>query len=218
MNPNIKRRGMLIILSSPSGVGKTSISKAILARDLAIRLSVSATTRSQRAGEVEGKDYFFLSQEQFKAHRDNSDFIESALVYGNYYGTFRTFVDKSLADGVDVMFDIDWQGAQQLAQVYAQDMVRIFVLPPSVEQLETRLRDRKTDNEEVIKYRMSNVTNEISHWAEYEYVVINEKLEDTINAIHAIIRSERLKRRRQVDIADFVQKLRMDSEKYVFRS
>lgn len=209
---------MLIILSSPSGVGKTSISRVIIEKDAAVRLSVSATTRLQRPGEIEGKDYFFLSQDQFQVHKDNSDFIESALVYGNYYGTFKSFVDESLSDGVDVMFDIDWQGAQQLAQVYAQDMVRIFVLPPSVDQLEKRLRDRKTDDETVIKYRMSNVTNEISHWAEYEYVVINEKLEDTTNAIHAIIRSERLKRRRQTDIAEFVQKLRMDSEKYVFRS
>lgn len=209
---------MLIILSSPSGVGKTSISKVILEKDPTVRLSVSATTRPQRPGEIEGKDYFFISQEKFRAHKDEADFIESALVYGNYYGTFQSFVDNSLADGVDVMFDIDWQGAQQLAQVYAQDMVRIFVLPPSIDLLESRLRYRKTDDEEVIKYRMSNVANEISHWAEYEYVVINEKLEDTTNAIYAIIQSERLKRRRQIDIADFVQQLRMDSEKYASRS
>lgn len=214
MNLHIKRRGILIIISSPSGTGKTTVANALLKNDLNLHMSVSATTRSPRSNEEHGKDYLFISEEEFLRHREAGNFAEHAKVFGNHYGTFKTTVDDAIDNGRDVLFVIDWQGTQQLSQSYAHDMVRIFMLPPTFEDLQSRLNYRGTDSNEIIQRRLLKATDEMSHWAEYDYVVINNDLEQTISAIHNIIKSERLRRRRQVDLVHFVTKLREDGEEY----
>jgi guanylate kinase len=215
MNHHIKRRGLLIIISSPSGTGKTSVAKALLERDTNLQMSVSATTRPPRTDEVTGKDYLFISEPAFVTHKENGDFAEHAKVFGNYYGTFKATVNEAIENGEDVLFVIDWQGTQQLSQSYAHDMVRIFMLPPQFEDLKNRLKKRNTDTDDVINQRLSKATDEMSHWAEYDYVVVNKDLDHTIDAIHNIIKSERLRRRRQIDLIHFVTNLREEGERYV---
>lgn len=204
----IHRRGLMLVLSSPSGAGKSTISKAILAAEPQLAMSVSATTRQPRPGEVDGKDYHFIGLEKMKGMIDNGEFLEHAKVFDNYYGTPRAPVEAALASGKDVLFDIDWQGTQQVAANARPDLVTVFVLPPSVEELERRLRGRAQDPEDVIKKRMSKAADEMSHWPEYDYVIVNRDLDISIAAVRSILHAERLKRVRQVGMADFVNKLR----------
>ena len=206
-NENIQRRGLMLVLSSPSGAGKTTLSRKLLEIDGAITMCVSATTRAPRVGEQEGKDYFFVSPSMFTQMADGGAFLEHALVFGHHYGTPKEPVMLALARGRDVLFDIDWQGTQQLRQQAGDDLVSIFVLPPSHEELERRLRARAQDAEDVVQARMAKANNEISHWAEYDYVVINDDLESTLQKIRTILDAERMKRGRQTGIPGFVGKL-----------
>ncbi|HMH63955.1 MAG TPA: guanylate kinase [Rhizomicrobium sp.] len=206
-NDSIQRRGLMLVLSSPSGAGKTTLSRKLLDIDGAITMSVSATTRAPRSGEEEGKDYFFVSPSMFTQMAGGDAFLEHATVFGNHYGTPREPVQLALARGRDVLFDIDWQGTQQLRQRAGDDLVSIFVLPPSHEELERRLRVRAQDAEDVVQARMAKANNEISHWAEYDYVVINDDLESTLQKIRTILDAERMKRGRQTGIPGFVGKL-----------
>jgi guanylate kinase len=204
----IQRRGLMLVLSSPSGAGKSTISRALLQRESEITMSVSATTRSPRPGEVDGKDYHFLDVERFRSMVDAGQFLEHARVFDNYYGTPTAPVEAALRAGRDVLFDIDWQGTQQVAQNARADLVTIFILPPSVEELERRLHTRAQDSAEVVKKRMSKAADEMSHWREYDYIVVNEDLEASIGHVQAILRAERLKRDRQAGMAEFVARLR----------
>ncbi|HEU0096831.1 MAG TPA: guanylate kinase [Rhizomicrobium sp.] len=206
-NDNIARRGLMLVLSSPSGAGKTTLSRKLLASDSAITMSVSATTRQPRSGEEEGKDYYFVSPSMFTQMVEGDGFLEHATVFGNQYGTPIEPVQLALAKGRDVLFDIDWQGTQQLRQRAGDDLVSIFVLPPSHEELERRLRARAQDAEDVVRARMAKANNEISHWAEYDYVVINDDLDSTLTKIQTILDAERMKRGRQTGIAEFARKL-----------
>ena len=207
MRQDIKRRGLMLVLSSPSGAGKTTLSRKLLASDPAITMSVSATTRSPRIGEVEGQDYYFVSPAMFGQMADGAAFLEHAIVFDNRDGTPKEPVMRALAKGRDVLFDIDWQGTQQLRQHAGDDLVSIFILPPSHDELERRLRVRAQDSDDVVAARMSRAHNEISHWAEYDYVVINDDLDATLEKIRTILAAERLKRRRQTGITGFVSKL-----------
>jgi guanylate kinase len=206
-NDSIARRGLMLVLSSPSGAGKTTLSRKLLASDAAVAMSVSTTTRAPRSGEEEGKDYFFVSPSMFSQMAQGGAFLEHALVFGHHYGTPREPVQMALARGRDVLFDIDWQGTQQLRQQAGDDLVSIFVLPPSHEELERRLRARAQDAEDVVQARMSRANNEISHWAEYDYVVINDDLDSTLQKIRTILDAERMKRGRQTGIAEFARRL-----------
>jgi guanylate kinase len=206
-NDNIQRRGLMLVLSSPSGAGKTTLSRKLLESDASLAMSISATTRQARSGEEEGKDYFFVSPSMFTQMVEGDAFLEHALVFGNHYGTPKEPVMLALAKGRDVLFDIDWQGTQQLRQRAGDDLVSIFVLPPSHEELERRLRARAQDAEDVVQTRMAKANNEISHWAEYDYVVINDDLESTLQKIRTILDAERMKRGRQTGIAEFARKL-----------
>jgi guanylate kinase len=204
----IKRRGLMLVLSSPSGAGKTSIVKEILKRDDSISMSVSVTTRLPRIGEIHGQDYYFVSKETFQDMKSRNQFLESAEVFGNFYGTPKDFVYAQLAEGKDIIFDIDWQGTQQISQNAKSDLVTVFILPPSGEELEKRLQLRATDSQEVLKRRMNAASSEISHWAEYDYVIINHDLKDSVEKVHSILTTERLKRRRQDGLTDFVNTIR----------
>jgi len=206
-NDEIARRGLMLVLSSPSGAGKTTLSRRLLGGDAAITMSVSATTRQPRAGETEGKDYYFVSPSMFRDMAGTGAFLEHAQVFGNHYGTPKEPVMLALAKGRDVLFDIDWQGTQQLRQQAGDDLVSIFVLPPSHEELERRLRARAQDSEDVVQARMAKANNEISHWAEYDYVVINDDLESALDKIRTILAAERMKRGRQTGIAEFARRL-----------
>lgn len=206
-NPKIERRGLLLVLSSPSGAGKTSLSRALLDADSHIALSVSVTTRKPRPGEVDGRDYFFVDEQTFKAMAREDQLLEWATVFGNYYGTPRAPIEKAIAEGRDVLFDIDWQGTQQLSERMAGDLVRVFVLPPSGEALEQRLRGRAQDPDEVVAKRMAEASNEISHWAEYDYVIVNADLEESSAALRAILTAERLRRDRMTGLSSFVRGL-----------
>ncbi|API60701.1 guanylate kinase [Tardibacter chloracetimidivorans] len=202
------RRGLMLVLSSPSGAGKSTLSRAVLAADENIEMSVSATTRPQRPGEVEGRDYFFKTPEQFDAMVAGDAFLEWAHVFGHRYGTPAAPVDAMLARGHDVLFDIDWQGTQQLRQKQVlADLVSIFILPPSMAELERRLRARGTDSDDVIAGRMARAEAEISHWAEYDYVLINRDVDACLAHIRTILAAERLKRVRQPGLVDFVRGL-----------
>jgi guanylate kinase len=203
----MQRRGLMLVLSSPSGAGKTTLSRRLLESDAAVAMSVSATTRRPRQGEVEGRDYFFVSPSAFTAMVEGNAFLEHALVFGNRYGTPKEPVMLALAKGRDVLFDIDWQGTQQLRQQAGDDLVSIFVLPPSHAELERRLRARAQDSEDVVAARMARANNEISHWAEYDYVVINDDLDATLAKIKTILAAERMKRGRQTGITGFVSRL-----------
>ncbi|SMH60213.1 guanylate kinase [Azospirillum agricola] len=201
----ISRRGLMLVLSSPSGAGKTTISRRLLDRDGDLAMSVSVTTRPMRPGEVPGVDYHFIDLELFDRMVEAGELLEYARVFGNCYGTPRGAVEDALASGRDVLFDIDWQGTQQLAQNARDDLVSVFVLPPSGEELERRLHSRAQDSAEVIANRMAKASDEISHWAEYDYVIVNHDVEESVAAVEAILRAERLRRRRQVGLPRFVQ-------------
>jgi guanylate kinase len=203
----IERRGLLLVMSSPSGAGKTTLSRRLLAGDSNIAMSISVTTRSPRPGEVEGKDYHFVSHEEFGRMRDRGDLLEYAEVFGNFYGTPRRPVSEALQAGRDVLFDIDWQGTQQLAQAMADDLVRIFILPPTAEELRLRLIRRAQDSAATVAKRMAKAAGEISHWAEYDYVIVNDDVNGASRQIDAILLAERLKRRRRVGLTNFVREL-----------
>jgi guanylate kinase len=213
MAPNANRRGLLLILSSPSGAGKTTLSRMLMAWDPSLRFSISATTRAPRAGEEDGREYFFLSQDQFAAQVAAGEMLEHAEVFGNFYGSPDAPVREALAAGRDMIFDIDWQGGQQIKNSsLGSDVVSVFVLPPSIAELERRLRGRGQDSEEVIAGRMAKSRNEISHWAEYDYVLVNTELERCFNDLKAILQVERMRRMRQPGLVDFVRGLNAEFE------
>jgi guanylate kinase len=201
----VKRRGLMFVLSSPSGAGKTTLADRLLKADPKLRLSVSATTRPPRPGEIDGVDYHFVSEKEFIRMQDAGEFLESAKVFGNYYGTPRAKVFNDLEDGIDYLFDIDWQGAQQLESRALGDVVKVFILPPSREELERRLRARNQDPEDVMQARMAKADAEISHWAEYEYVIVNYELAESEEMLLAILLAEQLRRYRQVGLSDLVR-------------
>lgn len=201
------RRGMMLVLSSPSGAGKTSLSRALIAEDDELLLSVSATTRTSRPGEVEGKDYFFLSERDFLDQVSDNQFLEHAKVFGYHYGTPAHFVDEKLHQGYDVIFDIDWQGTQRLRKKRPDDLVSVFILPPSMQELEDRLRKRAQDSEEIVLRRMTKAAGEISHWEEYDYVLVNRDFDQSLHQLRAIITAERCKRARQPGLESFVGSL-----------
>ena len=210
MSPSdIHRRGLLFVLSSPSGAGKSTISRRLLEDNTRLSMSVSATTRPPRPGEVDGVHYQFVGPARFEAMAAAGEFLEHATVFGNRYGTPRAPVLAQLQAGRDVLFDIDWQGTQQLSESAESDIVRVFILPPSPAELERRLRGRAQDSEAVIAQRMSKANDEMSHWAEYDYVIVNDDLEASVARVQAILTAERLKRRRQVGLADLVKSLRL---------
>jgi guanylate kinase len=209
----LHRRGLMFILSSPSGAGKTTLSRRLLAQykdaepHETIVMSVSVTTRPMRNGEVDGKDYFFVDDAKYAQMVERGELLEYARVFENQYGTPAAFVREHIEQGIDVLFDIDWQGTKQLAAKNKADLVSIFILPPSMDELERRLRTRAQDSDEVVKKRMSKAQSEISHWQEYDYVLINQDLDATHAKINAILQAERLKRIRQEGLADFIEKL-----------
>ena len=204
----IARRGLMLVLSSPSGAGKTSISRALLERDPNLAMSVSVTTRPKRPGEVAARDYHFIGADDFGLMVNRGELLEHAKVFGHYYGTPRKPVEDALAAGRDVLFDIDWQGTQQLAEKARDDLVAVFVLPPSTRELEKRLRSRAQDSDTVVAQRMAKAADEMSHWPEYDYVVVNRALEASVREVQAILAAERLRRDRQIGLGDFVKALR----------
>ncbi|NKB48554.1 MAG: guanylate kinase [Alphaproteobacteria bacterium] len=198
----------MLVLSSPSGAGKTSISREVLERDEKISLSISATTRPRRPGEVDGKDYIFVDKTEFDLMVNRHELLEHAKVFDHYYGTPRAPVEATLGNGHDVLFDIDWQGTQQLAEEARGDLVSIFILPPSTAELDRRLHSRAQDSEAVITERMARAADEMTHWSEYDYVVVNVDFEDSVRQVEAILNAERLKRPRLIGLSDFVTRLR----------
>jgi guanylate kinase len=204
----IGRRGLMLVLSSPSGAGKTSISRRLLAEDSGIELSVSATTRRRRPGEVEGKDYHFVSNEDFHLMINNRELMEHAKVFDHYYGTPSGPVLAAMAEGRDVLFDIDWQGTQQLADANRDDLVSVFILPPSTRDLEKRLLTRAQDSADVVAKRMAKASDEMSHYREYDYILVNTDLDQAVASVRAILEAERLRRDRQVGLTGFVKRLR----------
>jgi guanylate kinase len=205
---HVTRRGLLLVLSSPSGAGKTSISRKLLERDPMLQMSVSATTRPKRPGEVPGVDYHFVDATEFNLMINRQAFLEYAKVFGNYYGTPRAPVESAVSSGRDVLFDIDWQGTQQLAERAPEDLVSVFILPPSTRELERRLSQRAQDSAEEVALRMAKAADELSHWPEYDYVLINESLDETVRKVEAILLAERLRRARQIGLHEFVKALR----------
>ncbi len=204
----IKRRGFMFVLSSPSGAGKTTLSRLLMQRDKYLTMSISCTTRPKRPGEKDGEDYHFVSKKEFQKMEKNGEFLESAEVFGHFYGTPKENVLEALEQGIDVLFDIDWQGTQQISNLMPTDVVSVFILPPSMEELELRLRKRAQDEEETVRYRMSRALEEISHWQDYDYVVVNQDLEESLQKVYAILRAERQKRiRREKGLKQFVGKL-----------
>ncbi len=203
-----RRRGLMLVISSPSGAGKTSLSRALLAREPELTLSVSVTTRPPRPGEVDGVDYRFVDDTRFEAMVAAGELLEHAEVYGHRYGTPRGPVEEALADGRDVLFDIDWQGAQQIRAAARDDMVAVFILPPSVEELERRLRSRAQDSERTVRYRLAQVAADVTHWPEYDYVIVNREFETSLRGLQAVLNGERLRRQRQPDLTSFVERLR----------
>jgi guanylate kinase len=202
-----KRRGLMIVLSSPSGAGKTTLTRKLLAENSDMAMSVSGTTRPPRPGERDGEDYFFLTKNQFSDMINDGEFLEHAKVFDNFYGTPRSPVEAALGAGKDVVFDIDWQGAQQLSEAAADDLVKIFILPPNMHELESRLKSRAQDSDAVIAKRMSKSEAEISHWAEYDYVIVNDDVEVALNELRTIIAAERMRRKRQLWLSGFVKTL-----------
>jgi guanylate kinase len=203
----LKRRGMLFVLSSPSGAGKSTIARKLLADEPGLAMSVSATTRSARAGEVDGRDYHFVDLAEFRRMVAEDEFLEWAHVFDNRYGTPRAQVEEMLAAGKDVLFDIDWQGAQQLFQIAGGDVVRVFIFPPSMTELRHRLERRGTDDVAVIDARMARATNEVSHWDGYDYVLVNDDVEACFRGVKTILAAERLKRSRQTGLIGFIRRL-----------
>lgn len=201
----IARRGLLFVLSSPSGAGKTTLARRLLEGDASLGMSVSVTTRTPRPGEVEGRDYFFVDTAEFERRRGAGELLEWAQVFGNLYATPKGPVMAALEAGRDVLFDIDWQGAQQLVEHLRQDTVRVFILPPDGRALEERLKARNQDAPDVVQRRMQAAAAEVSHWAEYDYVIVNADVEESLAGIKAILAAERLKRERQLGLSDLVR-------------
>jgi len=209
----MSRKGLLLILSSPSGAGKSTLTRMLMAWDATMRFSVSATTRPPRPGEQDGREYFFRSRDQFEDMVAQNQMLEHAEVFGNFYGTPRGPVEQNMRDGCDTVFDIDWQGGQQIRNsALGRDVVSIFVLPPSIAELDRRLRSRGQDSDDVIAGRMAKSRDEISHWAEYDYVLVNEDLESTFERLKTILAAERLRRDRQPGLSDFVRGLNREFE------
>lgn len=204
----VKRRGLMLVLSSPSGAGKTTISRALLAEEPNLTLSISATTRPKRPGERDGVDYYFVDHPRFEAMVKAEEMLEHALVFGNRYGTPRAPVEAALEAGRDVLFDIDWQGTQQVSSRMPRDLVRVFILPPSHAELERRLRTRALDPEEVVQERMAKAADEMSHWDAYDYIIVNRQVERSVAEVKSILTAERLRRDRQVGLTEFVSRLR----------
>jgi len=203
----IARRGLMFVLSSPSGAGKTTLSRMLLKADRNVELSVSVTTRPRRQGEVDGRDYHFINPAKFSALVKSGELLEWAEVFGHRYGTPRKPVQKALRAGRDVLFDIDWQGTQQLREKARDDLVSVFILPPSVKELEQRLKRRARDSRDVIVARMAKAADEMSHWPEYDYVIVNRNVDDAFAEVRAILAAERLKRERQIGLSAFVRAL-----------
>ena len=208
---NAERRGLMLVLSSPSGAGKTTISRAILRDEHQLAMSVSVTTRTPRSGEQHGKDYYFVTLDEYQGMISNRELLEHAKVFDNFYGTPRSHVERELAAGRDVMFDIDWQGTQQLKSSARGDLVSVFILPPSIHELERRLRGRAQDTEDVMRTRMARAADEMSHWPEYDYVVVNREVDESIAQVKAILTAERLRRERRPGLAAFVNTMRAGS-------
>ena len=214
-SPSIRpfsRRGLMLVLSSPSGAGKTTISRALLERDSNLTMSISATTRPKRPSEVDGRDYHFVDEARFQEMVTVGELLEHAHVFGNYYGTPKVPVEEALTRGEDILFDIDWQGTQQLAgnDSTGEDLVSIFILPPDNEELESRLRNRAQDTEEVVRSRMAKAADEMSHYREYNYIIVNYEIEDSVRQIQTFLEAERLRINRQAGLHEFVQSLRGD--------
>ena len=201
----VGRRGLMLVLSSPSGAGKSTIAKTLLAEDGELAMSVSVTTRPPRRGERSGRDYLFIDADSFAAMVADGALLEHATVFGNSYGSPRRPVDEALAAGRDVLFDVDWQGTQQLRQNARNDLVSVFILPPSRAELERRLRARAQDPEDVVRARMARAADEMSHWAEYDYIVVNRDIQTAVAQVRAILGAERLRRERQVGLSEFVK-------------
>ena len=206
--PEIHRRGLMLVLSSPSGAGKTTLSRQLLDNDKQIQLSVSATTRARRTGEKDGVDYQFVDTATFSSMIERGEFLEHARVFDHFYGTPRAPVEAALMAGRDVLFDIDWQGTQQLKEKAGSDLVTVFILPPSTRDLERRLITRAQDSMEVVQKRMAKAADEMSHWAEYDYQIINRDIATSLMELKSILTAERLKRERQVGLSNFVKALR----------
>lgn len=206
---SVARRGLLLVLSSPSGAGKTTMARRLLEHDTWIQMSVSVTTRPPRPAEVEGRDYHFIDDATFAARREAGELLEWARVFNHSYGTPRAPVEVALKAGRDILFDIDWQGAQQIAETMAQDLVRVFVLPPSGQVLEERLRTRAQDSDQVVAERMARASDEISHWGEYDYVIVNDDLDASSRVLHSILLAERHRRARQMGLQEFVRQVQL---------
>jgi len=204
---HLQRRGLMFVLSSPSGAGKTTLVRKLMAEHPDLQMSVSVTTRAKRPGEVEGQDYFFIDKARFDKMVRGGELLEHAPVFDHFYGTPRAPVEAALTAGRDVLFDIDWQGTQQLRAAAGQDVVSVFILPPSAADLEKRLHTRAQDSDAVIKGRMSRASHEMSHWAEYDYIVVNRKIDDAFADVQSILKAERLKRVRQIGLVEFVRDL-----------
>lgn len=213
MVPTLSRRGLLLILSSPSGAGKSTLARRLMQWDPTLRFSISATTRQPRSGEEDGREYYFHSRAAFEALVQADEMLEHAEVFGNFYGSPKAPVEAAMREGRDTLFDIDWQGGQQIRNsTLGRDVVSIFILPPSIAELESRLRARAQDSEDIIAGRMEKSRDEISHWAEYDYVIINRDIDNAFNELTAILQAERLKRDRQPDLTDFVRNLNREFE------
>src|ERR1700733_1732921 len=209
----VERRGLMFVLSSPSGAGKTTLSRLLMDRMPELSLSVSVTTRPMRPGEVDGRDYYFIDKKKFDSMSNSGELLEFAPVFDNFYGTPRAPVEAALTAGQDVLFDIDWQGTQQLREKARDDVVSVFILPPSVTDLEKRLHSRAQDSDAVIRGRMSRASHEMSHWAEYDYIVINHDIDEAFGQVRAILAAERLKRERRIGLSSFVRELQRQLEK-----
>jgi len=210
---DIRRRGIMLVLSSPSGAGKTTLSRNLLEQEENVSLSISVTTRERRASEIAGVHYHFVSKRRFESMRDSGELLEWAEVHGNYYGTPREPVETALGAGRDVLFDIDWQGTRQLLDKMREDVVTVFVLPPSAEELKSRLERRAEDTRETIAQRLTNAIEEISHWSEYDYILVNRDLDKSFMRLRAILTAERLKRVKMLDIEAFADSLLADLKK-----
>jgi guanylate kinase len=203
-----RRRGLMLVMSSPSGAGKTSISRRTLELEPELTLSISVTTRPQRPGETDGVHYHFIDTPSFARMAEGGELLEHANVYGNNYGTPRRAVEEALSQGRDVLFDIDWQGAQQLREAAGDDTVGVFILPPSLEELSNRLRTRAQDDDNTVRFRLAQVASDVTHWAEYDYVLINSDFEQSVAAVRSILAAERLRRKRQPGLTEFVSRFR----------
>jgi guanylate kinase len=210
---DISRRGIMLVLSSPSGAGKTTLTRNLLEQEENVELSVSVTTRSRRPSEIEGVHYFFVTKQQFEGMRDSGQLLEWAEVHGNYYGTPREAVENALSEGRDVLFDIDWQGTQQLYEKMPNDVVSVFVLPPSASELKIRLERRAEDSEAIIAERLRNAAEEFKHWNEYDYILVNRDLDKSFTRLRSILTAERLKRVKMPNLEKFVAKLLADLKK-----